>query len=71
MSATIVATPSIAPKRRAEDIPLSRRMAAFAFFLFADFFYGWSWNTVDLLRPDIRGRGGNFPPGTKLPMRSM
>ncbi len=39
---------------RAEDIPLSRRIAAFAFFMVADFFYGWSWNTADVLRPDIR-----------------
>ena len=54
MSAEISATKPIASKRRAEDIPLSRRTAAFAFFMFADFFYGWSWNTVDLLRPDIR-----------------
>lgn len=39
---------------RAEDLPLQRRLAAFAFFMVADFFYGWSWNTVDVLRPDIR-----------------
>ncbi len=39
---------------RAEDIPTSRRVIAFAFFMVADFFYGWSWNTADLLRPDIR-----------------
>ena len=39
---------------RAEDIPLSRRVLAFGFFMVADFFYGWSWNTVDVLRPDIR-----------------
>ncbi len=42
------------PRRRAEDIPLGRRVAAFAFLMVFDFFYGWSWNTVDLLRPDIR-----------------
>lgn len=40
--------------RRAEDIPFARRVAAFCFLMFADFFYGWSWNTVDVLRPDIR-----------------
>lgn len=39
---------------RAEDIPVSRRVIAFAFFMVADFFYGWSWNTADVLRPDIR-----------------
>lgn len=39
---------------RAEDIPFARRIAAFCFLLVFDFFYGWSWNTVDVLRPDIR-----------------
>lgn len=39
---------------RAEDIPARRRIVAFAFFMVADFFYGWSWNTADVLRPDIR-----------------
>ncbi len=39
---------------RAEDIPFWRRIAAFGFLLIFDFYYGWSWNTVDLLRPDIR-----------------
>jgi MFS family permease len=39
---------------KAESIPTSRRIAAFAFFMVADFFYGWSWNTADILRPDIR-----------------
>ncbi len=41
-------------KIRAEDVPRARRIAAFAFFMVADFFYGWSWNTADVLRPDIR-----------------
>jgi MFS family permease len=41
-------------KVRAEDIPANRRIAAFVFLMVADFFYGWSWNTVDVLRPDIR-----------------
>ena len=39
---------------RAEDIPFARRIVAFSFLLVFDFFYGWSWNTVDVLRPDIR-----------------
>ncbi len=39
---------------RAEDIPLFRRVAAFVFLMTADFFYGWAWNTVDVLRPFIR-----------------
>lgn len=33
---------------------LARRIAAFAFVLTAEFFYGWAWNTVDVLRPFIR-----------------
>ena len=41
-------------RTRAEDVPAPRRIAAFAFFMVADFFYGWSWNTADVLRPDIR-----------------
>lgn len=43
---------------RAEDIPFARRLVAFCFVLVFDFFYGWSWNTVDLLRPDIRAAFG-------------
>ena len=41
-------------RMRAEEVPVSRRVIAFAFFMVADFFYGWSWNTADVLRPDIR-----------------
>lgn len=39
---------------RAEDLSLARRWTAFAFLMVAEFFYGWSWNTVDVLRPQIR-----------------
>ncbi len=39
--------------RAAESIPLRRRIGAFAFLLTAYFFYAWSWNTVDVLRPYI------------------
>lgn len=39
---------------RAEDVPLSRRGLAFAVLMIFEFFYGWSWNTVDVLRPQIR-----------------
>lgn len=39
---------------RAEDIPFARRLSGFVFLMVFDFFYGWSWNTVDLLRPEIR-----------------
>jgi len=38
---------------RAEDLPLGRRVAAFAFIALAYFFYAWSFNTVDVLRPYI------------------
>ncbi len=40
--------------RRAEDIPLLQRSFAFALLMVFEFFYGWSWNTVDVLRPQIR-----------------
>jgi MFS family permease len=39
---------------RAEDISRSRRIAALAFLLVGYFFYAWSWNTVDILRPYIQ-----------------
>jgi MFS family permease len=38
----------------AKDIALTRRIAALAFLLVAYFFYAWSWNTVDILRPYIK-----------------
>lgn len=39
---------------RAEDLAARTRWLAFAFLMVAEFFYGWAWNTVDLLRPQIR-----------------
>lgn len=39
---------------RAEDISPSRRAVAFVLLMIFEFFYGWSWNTVDVLRPQIR-----------------
>jgi MFS family permease len=39
---------------RAEDISLRRRVVAFVLLMIFEFFYGWSWNTVDVLRPQIR-----------------
>ena len=39
---------------RAEDMSARRRWTAFGFLMLAEFFYGWSWNTVDALRPQIR-----------------
>ena len=38
----------------ARAIPLPRRIGALAFLLVAYFFYAWSWNTVDILRPYIK-----------------
>ena len=38
----------------ARDISLPRKVAALAFLLVAYFFYAWSWNTVDILRPYIK-----------------
>ena len=38
----------------AKTIPLSKRVASLAFLLVAYFFYAWSWNTVDILRPYIK-----------------
>ena len=35
-------------------LPLSSRVTAFGFLLIAEFFYGWAWNTVDVLRPFLR-----------------
>ena len=39
---------------QARDLPLARRIGALAFLLVAYFFYAWSWNTVDILRPYIK-----------------
>jgi MFS family permease len=47
-----------APRMRAEDIPRSRRALAFLLLMIFEFFYGWSWNTVDVLRPQFRAQMG-------------
>jgi MFS family permease len=39
---------------RAQDFSQTRRFCALAFLLVAYFFYAWSWNTVDILRPYIK-----------------
>lgn len=39
---------------RAQDFTQGRRFGALAFLLVAYFFYAWSWNTVDILRPYIK-----------------
>ena len=38
----------------ARNLSAGRRIAALAFLLVAYFFYAWSWNTVDILRPYIK-----------------
>lgn len=47
-------TPAPGALGRMEDVPVWRRLAAYAFLLLAEFFYGWAWNSVDVLRPAIR-----------------
>ena len=39
---------SAAPSR-AEELSLSRRWVAFVYLIVAEFFYDWTWNTVDVL----------------------
>ncbi len=39
---------------RAQDFSQARRFASLAFLLVAYFFYAWSFNTVDILRPYIK-----------------
>jgi MFS family permease len=46
------------PLIRAQDFSQGRRFAALAFLLIAYFFYAWSWNTVDILRPYIKASLG-------------
>lgn len=43
---------------RAEDLPLARRVGAFAFLALAYLFYSYAWNTVDVLRPYMRASAG-------------
>jgi MFS family permease len=40
--------------RPISNLPLWRRLLAFGFLVLAEFFYGWAWNTVDVLRPFLR-----------------
>jgi MFS family permease len=40
--------------QNASDLSLARRIAALAFLLVGYFFYAWSFNTVDILRPYIQ-----------------
>ncbi|QGN54512.1 MFS transporter [Novosphingobium sp. Gsoil 351] len=54
MTAPVAGGAGPAERIRAEDIPASLRCGAFGFLMIAEFFYGWAWNTVDFLRPQIR-----------------
>ena len=52
MASGAVLDPVITPTR---DYPsLGRGVLAFAFLMVAEFFYAWSWYSVDILRPFIR-----------------
>ena len=35
----------------ADELGIGRRSLALGFLLVAYFFYAWSWNTIDILRP--------------------
>ena len=54
---TVAPVPGAAPAPLAH-LPLARRLTAFGFLLIAEFFYGWAWNTVDVLRPLFRASLG-------------
>ena len=49
-----VSTATGKPWIRADELGLPRRALALGFLLVAYFFYAWSWNTIDILRPYIR-----------------
>lgn len=53
-TADIAADPSAVDIEPVFEHSFARRCAAFAFVVFAEFFYGWAWNTVDVLRPFLR-----------------
>lgn len=47
-----------APRVRAEELPLARRLLAFGVILAGYVCYSYAWNTVDVLRPYIRAAAG-------------
>ena len=57
---------------RAQDFSKGRRFAALAFLLVGYFFYAWSWNTVDILRPYIKESLGltDFEAGSAYTLQS-
>ncbi len=50
----------------AADLSPARRIGALVFLLTGYFFYAWSWNTVDILRPYIQADLGLSSPSTLL-----
>jgi MFS family permease len=58
---------------RAQDFSRGRRFAALAFLLVAYFFYAWSWNTVDILRPYIKAslKLSDFQAGSSYTLQSI
>ena len=57
---------------RAQDFTQARRFGALAFLLVGYFFYAWSWNTVDILRPYIKESLGltDFEAGSAYTLQS-
>jgi MFS family permease len=58
---------------RAQEFTQSRRFGALTFLLVAYFFYAWSWNTVDILRPYIKESLGltDFQAGSAYTLQSV
>ena len=42
------------PSGWADELSLARRLSILLLLLATEFFYGWAWNTVDVLRPFLR-----------------
>lgn len=42
------------PATTAADLTPARRLSVFGLLIASEFFYGWSWNSVDVLRPFLR-----------------
>jgi MFS family permease len=58
---------------RAQQFSQAKRFGALAFLLVAYFFYAWSWNTVDILRPYIKESLGltDFEAGSAYTLQSI
>jgi MFS family permease len=57
---------------RAQEFSQAKRFGALAFLLVGYFFYAWSWNTVDILRPYIKESLGltDFEAGSAYTLQS-